>query len=289
MPELLAPAKLNLFLHITGRRHDGYHTLQSLITFVDIGDKVSLASQTATGQGDSLSISGPFAAALPVTEDNLILHALKWLRRRHNPALPAFQIHLDKQLPVASGIGGGTADAAAALRLAWKWMPDSATINAEELLELGAEFPVCYQAETLLTEGIGEITSPWPSPPENWGIVLVNPLVPLPTKNVFQAMQPQDFMPAQCFTAPQSEAEWRMLLAATQNNMTRAATALVPEIDAVTQALSRTPECITARMSGSGATCFGLYPSQELAITAAESLQSESPEWWVRAGKFYGA
>lgn len=288
MPELLAPAKLNLFLHITGKRDDGYHTLQSLITFVDIGDKVSLAPQTAVGQWDSLSISGPFAAALPVTEDNLILHALKWLRRRHNPALPVFQIHLDKQLPVASGMGGGTADAAAALRLAEPWMQNATTINPTELLELGAEFPVCYQGKPLLTEGIGEVTTLWPSPPENWGVVLVNPLVPLPTKNVFQAMQPQDFLPPQHFNVPQSVADWRMLLAATENNMTRAATALVPEIDVVIQALTRTPECITARMSGSGATCFGLYPSQELAITAAESLQSESPEWWVRAGKFYG-
>lgn len=276
----LAPAKINLFLHITGKRQSGYHDLQSLIFFVDVGDIISLSPSTAPH--DTLIASGPFAHNLPVAEDNLILKAVRFYRNQF-PELPPQEIHLTKNLPVASGIGGGTADAAAVLRLLASGGLTPPLPSAPDLTSLGAEFPVCYASQPTLVEGIGEQLTPFPALPQ-WGILLANPLKPLPTADVFKTLQPEDFTTPHNFTIPQTEAEWLALFHNTHNGMTRAATSLIPEIADMIPILAATPHCLGARMSGSGATCFGLYATRELAIKAAEYLQPQHPRWWIQAG-----
>jgi 4-diphosphocytidyl-2-C-methyl-D-erythritol kinase len=289
--------------------------LQSLIFFVDVGDELAIIPNTAAQ--DTLIASGPFAHNLPLAEDNLILKAVRFYRE-HYPELPPLEIHLTKNLPVASGIGGGTADAAAVIRgvqnifhtplplgevdeqgesgegvlnefyphphrLRSATSPHGRGRLQNMLTPLGAEFPVCYASQPTLVEGIGDKLTPCPTPPQ-WGILLVNPLKPLPTADVFRALQPEDFTTRQRFAMPQTEADWLTLFQSTQNGMTRAAAALIPEIADILQALESSPHCLGARMSGSGATCFGLYASRELAITAAANIKAAYPNRWVNAG-----
>ncbi len=278
---MLAAAKVNLFLHINARRADGYHTLQSLIFFTDIGDEIRI--EEATSVTDSLSISGRFADALPAAQDNLILQTLRWLRG-YFPTLPPLHLHLQKNLPIAAGLGGGSADAAAVLRSIEQHYPEYhiATL-ADKLPQLGAEMPVCFANRPMLVEGIGEILTPVPDLPD-WGILLVNPLIALPTHRVFSTLNPDDFLPARAFEPPENEAQWLHLFQYTQNNMTYAAQKRVPEIAMILEAISQTPHCLGARMSGSGASCFGLYPNRESAINAAQLLQSTHSGWWVQSG-----
>lgn len=272
-----APAKVNLVLHVTGRRADGYHLLDSFVVFPDVGDRV--AADPAPGL--SLTLDGPFGISLGAGRDNLVLKAAELLRagRQDGAAL-----HLTKTLPVASGIGGGSADAAAALRvLAKLWscpLPGS-----EGLAALGADVPVCVAGAPARMAGIGDRLSPLPPFP-GFAMILVNPGIGVPTPAVFGALASRENAPlAELPPRFASGAELAAWLAAQRNDLEPPARALCPPIDRVLQEISATTGCMLARMSGSGATCFGLYPDWPAATAAADRLRLVAPDWWTAAAR----
>lgn len=279
---LAAPAKLNLFLHVTGRRDDGYHTLQSLMVFVDVGDVLFFAPH----DGLFLDLDGPFAGDL--NEDphrNLAYRAAQLLSAEYRVPARA-RILLRKNLPVASGIGGGSADAAAALRgLARLWQLPAEEERLQKIaLQLGADVPACLIGRPVLAEGIGEKTAFMPHLPE-MHFVLVNPMQAAPTAEVFRRYQPRFSAPMQFSGRRKSMQEWMADLGRYRNDLTDAALSLVPHIGPVLSALAATPNCRIARLSGSGATCFGLYENAPAALAAVNKLRAEHPQWWVAAAK----
>jgi 4-diphosphocytidyl-2-C-methyl-D-erythritol kinase len=276
-----APAKINLYLHILGRRGDGYHLIDSLIAFADIGDQVTAAPARSL----SLSVAGPEAAALAETgDDNLVLRAARRLKERDRIADGA-ALHLDKQLPVASGIGGGSSDAAAALRaLAALWGRRLGEADLAAWAALGADLPACLVARPLWAGGIGErirLADPLP----DLAVVLVNPRLTLPTAAVFHAWSGGRPGAAEGMRAiPRSAAEFAVALAACRNDLTDAAVGLMPEIGAVLDRLARLPGVLVARMSGSGATCFALFADRGEALRGGAAVAAAEPGWWVRTG-----
>jgi 4-diphosphocytidyl-2-C-methyl-D-erythritol kinase len=280
---VFAPAKVNLYLHVLGRRDDGYHLLDSLVAFADIGDRVTAAPAAAL----SLTVGGPEAASLAdVGDDNLVLRAARLLGERAGVKAGA-AVHLDKKLPVAAGIGGGSADAAAALRaLNELW---GEPLGAAELaalgLQLGADVPACLAGRPVWVGGIGERIGPAPALPP-CGVVLANPRRPLPTPDVFRARQGPFGGPGRFTPMPRDAAALAAVLATRGNGLTEAALALVPEIARVLDRLERLAGALLARMSGSGATCFALFGERAAAILAAETLARTEPGWWIAGGGF---
>lgn len=270
-----APAKVNLYLHLTGRRADGYHLLDSLAVFPKIGDRLSVAP----GQGLSLRVTGPFGAALGEPADNLVLRAARALAEAHG-IVPDAALTLEKHLPIASGIGGGSSDAAAALRLlARHWgvaVPDGLALS------LGADVPVCLGApRAQLMGGIGEALCAAPALPAFW-MVLVNPGVPVETRAVFAAVARRDNPPAEPAPPLTDFAALTDWLGRQRNDLEVAAQAICPTIGAVLAALEGAP---LARMSGSGATCFGLYSAEADARAQAARIAKAQPTWWVAAAE----
>lgn len=254
-----APAKINLALHVTGRRADGYHLLDSLVVFTELGDRVTVAPGTP-----SLRITGPFADDLPFTGDNLCLRAARSVGADA-------AITLYKALPVASGIGGGSADAAAVLRALGR------RPAAPE--ELGADVPVCLASVPARMRGLGEIVDPLPGIPA-LHLVLVNPRVPVSTPEVFRALHRRD-NPG--LPDPPEGADAALLvewLKATGNDLQPPAIRVAPVIADALAALADAGAAL-ARMSGSGATCFGIFPDAAAALRAAGSLAAARPGWWV--------
>jgi len=277
-----APAKVNLSLHVTGRRADGYHELDGLIAFADVGDRLTVEAAPAT----DLTLTGAFAAVLREEPENLVLAAASRLAQVGGVAGGA-AITLEKELPVAAGIGGGSADAAAVLRalqVVWNLDLDPAAL-ARIALDLGADVPVCLHGQAAFIGGIGERIVPAPPLPPAW-LVLVNPGVALSTAAVFRA-RPRGIRPPRppWPTAPDCAEELAAWLAHDDNDLEPTARRLVPEIDRVLSALNGTEGCRLQRMSGSGATCFGLYANAADARRAARSLTEAEPGWWVRAGR----
>jgi len=282
---LQACPKVNLFLHVTGRRDDGYHTLESLVSFAKMGDRLDARA----GGLLSLSVEGPFAAVLEGGEGNLVLNAALALQdwaRNAGQTVTGAEMVLEKNLPVASGIGGGSADAAAALNaLVSLWSLDiSENVLRDLALELGADVPVCLASGSRMMRGIGEVLDDAPSLPPAW-LVLANPLREVSTGQVFSALDLTD--PSQAVAMPKSftsAAELGSWLAAeTRNDLEPPARAMEPAIDAVINALERREGAHIARMSGSGATCFALFDGAAQANAARDALQAEFPEWWVEA------
>ncbi|WP_151717434.1 4-(cytidine 5'-diphospho)-2-C-methyl-D-erythritol kinase [Gemmobacter serpentinus] len=279
-----AHAKINLCLHVTGQRADGYHFLDSLVVFAGIGDglRVTAADDTA------LRIDGPFAADVPCGEDNLVLRAARLVTGDQGVAL-----HLTKRLPPASGIGGGSADAAAAIRavlrlnaMRGKAVPATPDL-AQRIGALGADLPVCLASHPSRMRGIGEQLD-WLPPLPELHVVLANPRVEVPTPVVFKALSRKDNAPLPD-TLPQwghavALAEW---LASTRNDLEAPAIAHAPVIADVIAALAALPEALFARMSGSGATCFALFAKEAQAADAADLLREARPDWWVAAGQIY--
>ena len=269
-----APAKVNLYLHVRGRREDGYHLLDSLAVFPRTGDRL----WAEPGPGLSLSVSGPFADALGAGPDNLVLRAAEALARRR-PGAARAALHLEKILPVASGIGGGSSDAGAALRLLSRlW---GCPVPEDLALALGADVPVCLAARPARMEGAGERLSPAPRLPGCW-MVLANPGVAVPTGRVFAALDcrenpPGPPPPATGFDAVAPLVDW---LRTQRNDLEGPAVACCPAIGDVLEALSDAP---LARMSGSGATCFALWPGEAEALAQADRLRRARPGWWVAA------
>ena len=272
-----APAKINLYLHVVGRRADGYHLLDSLIAFADIGDTITATPADAL----MLSVDGPEAAGLG--DDNLVLRAARLLKERGGIDAGA-ALHLDKRLPVAGGIGGGSSDAAAALRaLSHLWgrpLDDGALLALA--LDLGADVPACVGGRPVWVGGIGEQLEPAAFLPAA-GIVLANPRRPLPTADVFRRRAGPFSSPARFEPVPGDAAGLAAALASRRNDLTETAVALLPEIGAVLDRLAELPGALLARMSGSGATCFALFDDQNAAEMAQVALSHTHPDCWVRA------
>ena len=277
----LAPAKVNLYLHVTGRREDGYHELDSLVAFADIGDRLHAEPAGAL----SLRVEGPKAGALAQERDNLVLTAAERLRREFDVTAGAALV-LHKTLPVAAGLGGGSADAAAALRLLgrlWSLMPCPDRLHRLGL-ELGADVPVCLRGEPMRMQGIGDVLQPLASFPA-LPVVLANPGVPLATPAVFRhtsARSPAARWPGPGFSDPGALI---VFLAGCRNDLQDAAMQLAPEVAGVVAALAREDGCLLARMSGSGASCFGLFADDAAARQAEAGLRAAHPAWWVAAGR----
>lgn len=278
-----APAKVNLYLHVTGRRDDGYHLLDSLVAFVDIGDRLTAEPAACL----SLLVDGPEAADLAaVGDDNLVLRAARLLRDHAGIAAGA-ALHLIKRLPVAAGIGGGSSDAAAAmlaLRRFWRLSLDDEAL-CDLGASLGADVPACLYGRAVWVGGIGELIEPAEPLPEA-GILLVNPRRALPTRTVFAARRGPFGNTGRFAPMPGDASGLANLLALRRNDLTEAATALVPEIGAVLARLGRLRGSLLARMSGSGATCFALFADRDAAQNARAVLAAAEPRWWCAAGGF---
>jgi 4-diphosphocytidyl-2-C-methyl-D-erythritol kinase len=278
-----APAKVNLYLHVTGRQDDGYHLLDSLVAFVDVGDRLTVQPAACL----SLAVDGPEAADLAlVGDDNLVLRAARLLADRAGIAAGA-ALHLAKHLPVAAGIGGGSSDAAAALlalKRLWRIaMGDKALGDLGA--RLGADVPACLYGRAVWVRGIGERLESAGALPKA-GILLANPRRGLPTAAVFAARRGPFSDVGRFSPMPGDASGLASALAALRNDLTQAAIAFVPEIGAVLARLGRLPGCLLARMSGSGATCFALFADRTAAEEACAVLAAAEPRWWCAAGGF---
>lgn len=270
-----APAKVNLALHVTGRRTDGYHLLESLVVFTRFGDRLT----AAPAQVDGLGISGPFGEGLAADQSNLVIRARDAFRSHLNIEFPV-ALSLQKNLPLASGIGGGSSDAAATLRALSRLCGFDGDPGALAL-QLGADVPMCLAAKSLIAKGIGETLSPVPDMPE-LAMVLVNPGVHVATPAVFAGLDgvwksPLPSLPRKLDLA--ALVEW---LRKSRNDLQEPAEAVAPEISEVLTALRGTDPAF-ARMSGSGATCFGIYPDMAGAQQAAQAIRRHQPGWFVAA------
>lgn len=273
-----APAKVNLYLHVTGRRAGGYHLLDSLVVFAGAADTLHAAAHDEL----TLELAGPFAAGLSADGGNLVLRAARALAAAMGRRAAA-QMVLEKRLPVASGIGGGSADAAATLRLLcrlWDIAPSSAVLH-EIAAGLGADVPVCLRGAACRMGGIGERLEDVPALPPV-GLALVNPGVELATAEVFRARAGDFSAPAALTSSWPDAAALAADLRRTRNDLEPAARRLQPVIGAVLEGLTAQPGCLLARMSGSGATCFGLFADAGMAARAAVALRR--PGWWSWGG-----
>jgi 4-diphosphocytidyl-2-C-methyl-D-erythritol kinase len=275
-----ASAKVNLYLHVVGRRPDGYHRLDSLVAFAGIGDTI----EVRRAEKISLFLEGPFAAGVPAGADNLVLRAARALAEAARVDAGA-DIRLVKRLPPASGIGGGSADAAATVRALlrlWDVRLDARALSALAL-GLGADVPVCLAGRAAFVGGIGEELAPAPPlPPAS--IVLANPGMPVPTPEVFRRRAGAFSLPARFSEPPRDAAELALLLKARGNDLEGPARAICPAIGDVIAGLARQKGALIARMSGSGATCFALFAEAGAATEAAFALARAHPDWWVKAG-----
>lgn len=272
-----ALAKINLYLHVVGRRADGYHLLDSLVAFAGIGDRLSVTAANRL----RLSVSGPFAACLEGEPDNLVLRAARRLAEAGGVAAHA-HISLEKNLPVAAGLGGGSADAAAVLHLLSRlWRLDPAPADLDALaLGLGADVPICLGGVAAFVGGVGEKIEPVGALPPAW-LVLVNPGVALATRDIF-ARWNEPAGTAGRFPLPVGDLDRLVdVLASCRNDLTGLATGLCPPVGIALARLSRTEGCLLARMSGSGATCFGVFADEPAARAAAAALGDAHDGWWV--------
>ncbi|HEY8594304.1 MAG TPA: 4-(cytidine 5'-diphospho)-2-C-methyl-D-erythritol kinase [Devosiaceae bacterium] len=283
-----ANAKINLALHVTGRRADGYHTLQSMVVFAELADEL----QAIPAAADRLSVQGPFAAGLGPSRSNLVMKAVAGFRQRWPDLCPrGLDVRLTKNLPVMAGLGGGSADAAATLRLLLAIAGvdvDRAELN-DLAVSLGADVPACLLSRPCLVAGIGETVTPLRDFPASF-VVLVNPMRPVVTADVFRRLDRHAFAPLP--ELPESLDRTAMLamwLEDTRNDLQSAALGLVPEIGDIEARLRRAPGCVFSRMSGSGATVFGLFGSGQLAHLAAQELRREWPDFWIAAAPLVAA
>lgn len=280
MNELLvetAPAKINLTLRVLGRREDGYHELESLVGFTEFADTLMLEP----GPTIALDISGPFAAACGPVADNLVLKAVAELSKRVRGVV-AGRFRLEKWIPVAAGVGGGSADAGAALRLLARanGLAHDDPRLASAALAVGADVPVCLDPRARVMSGVGDLLSA-PLALAELPVLLVNPRVPVATRDVFNAFSGSAGSKVPVGTLPKGRDAVINFLAGYDNDLTRAAIACAPVIIDVLMALRALPGLKLARMSGSGPTCFGLFRSRSEADAAAQRLQFERKEWWV--------
>lgn len=282
-----APAKINLTLRVTGRRSDGYHELESLVVFAGVGDTLTFTPARAL----ALAVNGPTAAASGSVDDNLVIRAARALAERVE-GLKLGRFVLTKRLPVAAGVGGGSSDAAAALRLIAR--ANRIAIDDPRLIEAarvtGADVPVCLDPRPRVMRGIGEMLSDPVALPK-LPAVLVNPRVAVPTKDVFAALRARLKVQETTGAAFESRPRWKIgelidALADDRNDLEAPGIEIAPVIADVLADLRALRGCRLARMSGSGATCFGLFgTAPAAAAAAARALRGKHPDWWVRATK----
>ncbi|NKJ91519.1 4-(cytidine 5'-diphospho)-2-C-methyl-D-erythritol kinase [Rhizobium leguminosarum bv. viciae] len=275
-----ARAKINLALHVTGQRPDGYHLLDMLVTFADHGDRLDFMRSPT----DEFALSGRFGETLAGDGGtNLVLKARDLLREAIGPLAFPVRIHLEKNLPVASGIGGGSADAAATLRgLMRLWgtsLPEEAL--AALALKLGADVPMCLASRPLIARGIGEKIEPVPELPV-LAMVLANPLKGVSTPEVFRQLATKNNPALSLSPSRPQAADWLAAIAAARNDLEPPAREMVPEIAAISAMLQANGALLT-RMSGSGATCFGIFATMAAAEDAAAALHDERPDWYFQA------
>ncbi len=282
LPPEPAHAKINLNLHVTGRRGE-YHTLDSLVVFADAADRLTAEPADRL----TLEIVGPFAAQLRGLDprENLVVRAASALAGASNVHEGA-ALRLEKRLPVASGIGGGSADAAASLRLLRRLWRIKSPISDELAISLGADVPVCLRSTPVVMRGIGEVLHPAPVLPPT-GLVMVNPLVPVATGAVFRARAPGFSEPVRLAASWNTAAELASDLARSRNDLQGPAIAIAPVIAEVLAALERQHGCLLARMSGSGATCFALFEPGPDAAAACRALSEAG--WWLWHGSLVPA
>ncbi|BCH65091.1 4-diphosphocytidyl-2-C-methyl-D-erythritol kinase [Agrobacterium vitis] len=282
----IAAAKINLALHVTGRRDDGYHLLDTLVTFAEHGDVITVE----TARQDEFTLSGRFAGQLQ-SEDpagNLVIRARDLLRTAtlaKGMLAPPVAISLQKNLPIASGIGGGSADAAATLRALQRlWESHLEPAALEDLaLKLGADVPMCLASTSLRATGIGEALTPLPALPR-FGLLLGNPLQAVSTPAIFKAMTRRDNPPIGPLPPLAEQALWTEALRRLRNDLQPAAETLCPHIAELSRMIEATGALVT-RMSGSGATCFGLYPTYDAAFATEKLLLTARPDWYFQASQ----
>ncbi|AIC26067.1 4-diphosphocytidyl-2-C-methyl-D-erythritol kinase [Rhizobium etli bv. mimosae str. IE4771] len=275
----MARAKINLALHVTGQRADGYHLLDMLVTFADCGDRLGFLP----AQADAFTLSGPFGETLAGDGTNLVLRTRDLLREQLGALAFPVHIHLQKNLPIASGIGGGSADAAATLRgLMRLWGMDLPVETLASLaLKLGADVPMCLESRPLIARGIGERIEAVPDLPP-FAMVLANPLKGVSTPEVFRRLAGKNNPALHLARGLSGTGGWLTAIGAARNDLEPPARELVPEITVISQMLQAQGALIT-RMSGSGATCFGIFSTMAAAQGAAAALHGERPDWYVQA------
>ncbi|TNC74202.1 4-(cytidine 5'-diphospho)-2-C-methyl-D-erythritol kinase [Rubellimicrobium roseum] len=277
MDKGFAPAKVNLALHVTGLGSDGYHRLDSLVVFAGTGDQI-----TATPARElTLTVGGPFAIGVPTDGTNLVLRAAQALREARNVTKGA-AIRLTKNLPHGAGIGSGSSDAAATLKLLAKlWDVEPLDPDAPEVLELGSDVPVCLRAPTAMRmRGRGEVLDPLPPLP-SLGLILVNPGTALPTRDVFQALETKSNAPLPALPETRRPEDFAAWLKTVRNDLQGPAEKLAPPVGEALALLRRAPGVLAAVMSGSGATCVGICKDAGAARTAARAIQVARQSWWV--------
>ena len=281
VPATRAPAKVNLTLHVTGQRADGYHLLDSLVVFADVADVI----HAAPADDLTLTVSGPFAEGVPTDTSNLILRAARVLAEARGVTLGA-ALHLEKNLPHAAGIGSGSSDAAATLRLlADLWQVAPLSEDDPAVLALGADVPVCAAGPApQRMAGIGEVLSPVPALPP-CALVLVRPPVAVPTGPVFQGLATKNGAAMDDLPEGLDFPRFSVWLARQRNDLQTPAIGIAPVIGQVIDALQAHEAVALAAMSGSGATCFGLVADLAEAEAIAARIRAAYPDWWVAAGR----
>jgi 4-diphosphocytidyl-2-C-methyl-D-erythritol kinase len=279
--EIQAFPKVNLFLHVTGKREDGYHLLDSLVVFPKgIADAIRVSDSDAL----TLNIDGTFSTWLQVAEENLVRSAFHRFPKRGHAGV---KIDLEKNIPIGAGLGGGSADAAATIHALEQLYGKK--LEKEErdriLLSLGADVPVCYEARPCRLQGIGEIITPWESVPSFY-IALVWPGVPSHTKNVFAAYDRHFTVPLPELPIFSNQNDFLEFLDGTGNDLAQAAEKTCPVITEARTVMQNQKGCLLSRMTGSGSCVFGLFMNEAHSKDAAEALADHDPAWWARAGQF---
>jgi 4-diphosphocytidyl-2-C-methyl-D-erythritol kinase len=279
-----APAKINLTLHIRGRREDGFHLIESFVAFGDVGDEITVRSH----DGFDLNLSGPFVRQLQNEDNNIALEAAKSFVNGFRDCLPGVQVDLVKNLPIAAGMGGGSSDAAAVIR-ALAYLVDvtvSRTAAGQLAIGLGADVTVCLDPQASFMSGVGNIVTPLPALPEIHAI-LVNPNIKMLTGAVFAALavpgairrDEEGLKPEHAFLDARDLVAF---VGSCRNDLEAPALRMCPEISDVREALLAQDGCLLARMTGSGATCFGLFANSEQARRGAEDICKKASNWWVK-------
>ncbi len=284
----LARAKINLALHVTGQRADGYHLLDSLVCFTDFGDQLTLSKTQQTSEIATLEISGPFATGLSSTADNLIIKAANALSHSFGKigiSCPPVHIHLEKNLPLASGIGGGSADAATTLLMLKDFWGKDAPIDLNKIAQtLGADVAMCFNAQPKRVRGVGEKLSEFPLK-VSLPLLLANPGIRLSTPDVFAALENKTNAPMELPHGVENHdiASVVDMLTPLRNDLGKPARKLVPQIGDVLDSVTSQKGCKSARVSGSGATCFGIFDSVENCDLAFENIKQDKPHWWLKS------
>ncbi len=281
-------AKINLFLHVNGKRPDGYHHLQTWVAFTDLADTVTLREAKAS----FFLALGPFAQALPPVQNNLVIKAIQFMAQRHKKTQAHFHVELTKNLPIGAGLGGGSANVGGALRALQKiwdfeWYEDDALWLAEKL---GADVPVCLAERSCIVTGIGERLKPTQPLPPDIHIVVIFPGVSITTQQVFSMISPP-------YTPPLTSLQTRcgdavdlvQILRETRNDLMQSAISQERAILKAYRTIVQQPGCLLPRMSGSGSSCFGIFADAETAKSAARAIAAAEPTWWVRPTRLLSA